>query len=241
LLGVAVATTAVAVGAAGSPATAAGVARVNVVHGIPGVAVKVCVDGKTVVDHFRYGNTIVGATLPATTHKVRLVAAGRSCRSAAILHGAYTLAAARDYTIVANLNARGVPNLKAFVNNVKPTGVGKARLTITHTAKAPAVNVWVNKATLIGGKRFIWGKSRTVTVPAATYTVRVTLPGSPKAVIGPRHLTLTGVAPIRSTPSGHPATTGWRRSGPRSAHVDEGRAYAGRAVTQAARPAGVRA
>jgi len=172
------------------PATAAAPATVNVVHGIPGVAVKVCVDGKAVVDNFRYGHTIVGAKLPPTTHKVRLVAAGKPCRSTAILKSRYTLAKGRAYTIVANLDASGTPNLKAFADNAKPTPSGAARLTVRHTAEAPAVNVWANKARLIGGTGFTWGKGATLGVPAGTYRVKVTLPGSRQPVIGPTSKTL---------------------------------------------------
>jgi len=190
MLGIAVATAGLTAGVVAAPASAAATAKVNVVHGIPGVAVKVCVDGKGVADNFRYGNRIVGATLPATTHKVRLVAAGKSCGASAILKSTYTLGADRNYTIVANLNAAGTPNLKAFVNNVKPTVAGKARLTVRHTAKAPAVNVWAGSTKLISGTGFTWGKSATLPVPAGTYSVKVTLPGSTKAVIGPASKTL---------------------------------------------------
>ena len=185
-----VAAPAMAAGSA-APAMAPGsAATVNVVHGIPGIAVKVCVDGKAVADHVRYGNTIVGAKLTATTHRVRLVAAGKPCTAAAVLKSAYTLDRGRNYTIVANLNRGGRPNLKAFVNNVTPTAAGHARLTVRHTAQAPAVNVWAGPTKLIGGTSFKWGKTATVAVPAATYSAKVTLPGSRKAVIGPVSATL---------------------------------------------------
>lgn len=174
-----------------APARAVGTAKVNVVHGIPGVVVKLCVDGTPVVDNFRYGHTIVGATLPATTHKVRVVGAGSSCSAPAILKARYTLAKGRNYTIVANVNASGTPNLTAFANNVRPTPAGNARLTVRHAADAPAVNVWAGGAKLIGGNRFTWGKGATLPVPAGTYRVKVTLPGSRKPVIGPVTKTLT--------------------------------------------------
>ena len=189
-LGVAVAATGLASGLLAAPAGAAGTAKVNVVHGIPGVAVKVCIDGKGAADNFRYGNKIVGAVLPATTHKVRLVAAGKSCGASPILASTYALEAGHNYTIVANLDAGGTPNLKAFVNNVKRTAAGTARLTVRHTAKAPAVNVWAGSSKLIGGTHFTWGKSATLGVPAGTYSVKVTLPGSSEAVIGPASKTL---------------------------------------------------
>ena len=46
------------------------------------------------------------------------------------------------------------PNLKAFVNNVKPTAAGKARLAVRHTAQAPAVNVWGGSSKLVSGTSF---------------------------------------------------------------------------------------
>jgi hypothetical protein len=173
------------------PAQAAGTAKVNVVHGIPGAVVKVCVDGAKVVDGFRFGQKITGARLPAGTHRVKLVAAGKACSAKAILSAAPSLAAGRNYTVVANLDAAGRPNLKAFVNNVSATRSGYARLTVRHTAKAPAVNVWAGSAKLIGGTAFTWGKSATLGVPAKAYTVKVTLPGSTTPVIGPASLTLS--------------------------------------------------
>jgi hypothetical protein len=172
------------------PAQATGTATVNVVHGIPGVTVKVCVDGRSVADDVRFGAKIVGAKLSAGSHNVRVVAAGQPCRSTAILHAAYPLRAGRNYTIVANLDPAGAPNLKAFRNPVRPTRAGHARLTVRHTAQAPAVNVWAGCTRLIGGTSFRWGSSRTFGVPAGHYRVRVTLPGSWVAVIGPatKHL-----------------------------------------------------
>lgn len=173
-----------------APANAAGHATVNVVHGIPNVAVKVCVDGNKVVDDFRYGQKVVGAQLSAGKHHVRIVPAGTACKAPAILHSAYTLSGGGNYTVVANLNAQGTPNLAAFTNNVRPTPRHQARLTVRHTAQAPAVNVWAGSTKLIGGTDFTWGKSATLTVPRGTYRVKVTLPGSRKPVIGPRRTTL---------------------------------------------------
>ena len=192
--GGAVAAAGLLVGAVAAPATAEATAvrtaRVNVVHGIPGVAVKICVDGAGVADHFRYGQTIVGAALPATRHAIRVVAAGKPCHATPILKSAYTLAPGRDYTLVANLDAGGRPNLKAFVNGVTPTGDGRTRLTVRHTAQAPAVNVWAGHTRLITGTGFTWGRSATLAVPAGSYPVKVTLPGSARAVIGPVSVTL---------------------------------------------------
>jgi len=175
---------------AASPAGAMGTATVSVVHGIPGALVNVCVDGSSVADNFAYTNTIQGAVLPAGSHDVKLVAAGSPCSSAAILSASYDLTAGVNYTIVANLNDSGAPNLLAFTNNVRKVDAGNARLTIRHTADAPAVNVYANGAQLIDGKKFTWSKSRTFVVPKGAYRAKVTLPDSKTAVIGPAKVTL---------------------------------------------------
>ncbi len=171
-------------------AGAAGKTTVNVLHGIPGVKVNVCVDGGSVVDDFRYRQKIVGATLSAGEHEVKLVAAGAPCGDPAILGKTVKLEAGENYTIVAALDEVGTPRLRRFRNPVGPTPEGTARLTVRHTAQAPAVNVWANGDVLIGGNEFTWGKRATLPVPAGTYTVKVTLPGERKAVIGPADLTL---------------------------------------------------
>ncbi len=174
-----------------TPAAAAPTATVNVIHGIPGVAVNVCVDGASVADDFVYRNKIVGAALPAGERTIKLVAAGDDCDDAAILNKSFMLKAGMNYTIVANLNGDGAPNLRAFANRVSPTAHGEARLTVRHTAAAPAVNVWANGGVLIGGDDFDWGTKATVSVPADTYTVKVSLPGKTAPVIGPRDLKLS--------------------------------------------------
>lgn len=167
-----------------------GTARVSVIHGIPGAAVKVCLDGQAAIRGFTYGEKVVGARVPAGEHRLRVVAAGRSCHSEAILRSHYRLQAGKNYTIVAAVKPSGTPRLKAYGNRVGAVDEGTSRLVVRHTAKAPAVNVWANGAKLIGGHRFTWGDSRTFAVPRGHYRVKVTLPGSNQPVIGPRRLAL---------------------------------------------------
>jgi hypothetical protein len=172
------------------PAQAGGNAKVNVVHGIPGVPVNVCVNGASVRDDFRFGNKIRGAALPEGSYKVKLVGAGRPCSDPAILTERYTLPSGANVTIVAALNAGGNPRLRAFVNWVGPVEAGSARLQIRHVAHAPAVNVWANGAPLIDGDDFVWGRQRTTQVPAGDYKVKVTLPGETAPIIGPAIVSL---------------------------------------------------
>jgi hypothetical protein len=58
----------------GGPAVAAGKARLNVVHGIPGVTVNVCVDGTNAIPNFAPGDVVKNVSLAATSHTFKIVA-----------------------------------------------------------------------------------------------------------------------------------------------------------------------
>jgi hypothetical protein len=196
LLGLGLAATMVAglFGLAG-PATAAANAKVNVVHGIPGLTVDVCVDGAKAIPDFQPGDAVKGVALPAGSHTFKIVAQGDACSASAILSVSPTLEAGKNYTAIANLDDTGAPNIKLFTNNVNPTKPGNARLTVRHTADAPAVNVWANGGKLIGGKDFTWGRSASLQTPRGIYSAWVSLPGDFEPVIGPAVLQLkAGVA-----------------------------------------------
>ncbi len=172
------------------PASAAGKATLNVVHGIPGLTVAVCVDGTKAIPNFAPGDVAKNVELTAGSHTFKIVAHGDPCGGTGILVATTPLEGGVNYTAVANLNASGMPNLKLYTNNVNPTKPGNARLTVRHTAEAPAVNVWANGAKLIGGDSFTWGKSATLQVPKGIYAAWVSLPGDYTPVIGPAVLQL---------------------------------------------------
>jgi hypothetical protein len=176
--------------AVGGPANAAGTAKVNVVHGIPGLTVDVCVDGSKAIPDFKPGDVVKGVALSAGSHTFKIVAQGNACSASAILSASPTLEAGKNYTAIANLNASGTPNLKLFTNNMSPTKPGNARLIVRHTADAPAVNVWANGAKLIGGTDFTWGSSAALQTPRGIYAAWVSLPGDFTPVIGPAVLQL---------------------------------------------------
>ena len=179
--GVAIATAASASG--GRPAS------INAVHGIPGLTVDVCVNGAKAIKNFMPGQVVTGVPLPAGTYHMGVVAAGAPC-TPEILTADATLAAGHNYTVVANLDASGTPNLKIFTNNVSRVPDDTARVSIRHTAAAPAVNAWVNGSKLIGGNKFTWGHRRVFVAAEGRYTAVVTLPGSKTPVIGPATLKL---------------------------------------------------
>jgi len=172
---------------AGTASAGSEKATVNVVHGIPGLDVDVCVDGAKAITDFNPGEVVAGVKLPAGTYHLGVVAAGTAC-SAEVLGADATVAGGRNYTVVANLDASGTPNLKIFTNNVSKVHEGMVRLQVRHTAAAPAVNVWANGSPLNRGNKFTWGVKRVWNVPEGNYRVKVTLPRSSTAVIGPTTL-----------------------------------------------------
>jgi hypothetical protein len=188
---VALAATMTVSGAAPAAATSAPKFTLNVVHGIPGVVVDVCVNGAKAIEGFRPGDVVSGVRLPEGEYRLKVTPAGKSC-SAAILKAEADLQGGwnRNYTVVANLDDEGTPNLALFRNNTRKTEKGEARVIVRHTADAPAVNVWANGSPLNRGRQFEWGKTRRFDVPAGDYEVFVSLARRSAPVIGPADLAL---------------------------------------------------
>ena len=69
------------------------------------------------------------------------------------------------------------------------TTAGNARLTVRHTAAAPAVNVWANGARWSAGMLH-QGQEQDVQVPKGIYATWVSLPGDYAPVIEPAVLKL---------------------------------------------------
>ncbi|MDH4113097.1 MAG: DUF4397 domain-containing protein [Actinomycetota bacterium] len=163
----------------------------NVVHGIPGVEVDVCVNGAKAITGFEPGDVVSGVRLPQGEYRLKVTPAGEAC-SAAILNAKADLQGGRNrnYTVVANLDDHGSPNLALFRNNTRKTESGEARVIVRHTADAPAVNVWADGSPLNRGRRFVWGEQRRWDVPEGDYSVFVSLARKSAPVIGPADLSL---------------------------------------------------
>jgi len=188
LMGLGVAAT-LAVSMLGVGTASAADASLNVLHGIPGVDVEVCVNGAVAIPGFNPGEVVTGVALPAGIYDVKIVAAGDTCDDAAILEATdIELASGKNYTAIAYLMEDGTPTLGLFKNNVKPLAKGTARLTIRHTAAAPAVDVWANGRVLL--EDVSTGASATMKVPTGAYAAWVSLPNEVAPVIGPAVLEL---------------------------------------------------
>lgn len=98
-----------------------------------------------------------------------------------------TLAANTSYSAVAHPNADGDLTLSPFVNDVSGLAAGETRVTVRHTAEAPAVNVLANGGPLFSS--LTSGDDGIADVPAGTYTVLVETSGDGTDAIGPVDLT----------------------------------------------------
>ena len=164
-------------------------ASLNVVHGIPGVDVNVCVNGAEAISEFNPGEVVTGVALAGGAYDFKIVAAGAGCGAGAILEATgVVLEGGKDHTAIAHLMEDGTPALDVFRNNVKPLDKGVARLTVRHTAAAPAVDVWANGSVLLTDVPH--GASVTMKVPTGVYATWVSLPGDYQPVIGPAVLKL---------------------------------------------------
>lgn len=98
-----------------------------------------------------------------------------------------TLAANTSYSAVAHPNADGDLTLSPFVNDVSGLAAGETRVTVRHTAEAPAVNVLANGGPLFSS--LTSGDDGIADVPAGTYTVLVETTDGGTDAIGPVDLT----------------------------------------------------
>jgi len=128
-----------------APAMAQEGARIHLIHGIPDTNVDVVAGGEIVFENFAFGETqdlsaLAGATLEGL--EVRLA----GTETVAIDGGDVALPATGNYTIIAHLTADGTPTLGVFANDTSAIAAGEGRLTVRHTAAAPAVDVLANGA-----------------------------------------------------------------------------------------------
>jgi hypothetical protein len=167
------------------PATAAeGDATLSVLHAVPDLVVDVYVNDELTIDDFEPGTLAGPLTLAPGTYSVAITASDATDSSApAIGPVDLTLEADGNYTAVAHLTEAGDPTATLFTNDVSTLGAGEGRLTVRHTAAAPAVDV------LAGGSPVIEGLTNpdeeVLTLDAGTVSASVAAAGTTDAVIGP--------------------------------------------------------
>lgn len=163
-------------------------ARIHLIHGIPGVDVDVYAGGEAVFEGFAFGETqdlsaLAGETLTALEVRV----AGTD--DVAIDGGDVALPASGNYTIIAHLTADGTPTLGVFENDTSAIAAGEGRLTVRHTAAAPAVDVLANGAAAF--TNLSNPNEASADLAAGTLSAEVVPTGATEpVVIGPADLTV---------------------------------------------------
>jgi hypothetical protein len=178
-------TAAVAAGgvlAAGAATAQTGDATLTVIHGVPGVIVDVCADGKTAIPGFTFTSQKT-LSLPAGSYSLGVVKTGQACSSANYLAAASaTLSSGENASAIAYLNDTGKPTLGLYENDTAAVPSGQGRLVLSHNADAPAVKVAAGSTALAAGLEP--GAQAAVTLPARTYSgVNVDVASSGTAAI----------------------------------------------------------
>lgn len=166
-------------------------ARVSVIHGIPGLpqAVDIFANNTKLFD-FTYAQVRGPLELAPGSYKIDV-----KLGSTTVLSGTPTLSEGVEYTAIAHLDANGQPKLSFFVNNVKAAAkAGDLRVTVRHTAQAPAVDVR-GRATGIGNFGVLAGNlsnpnEASLELGAGSYDVGLTPAGNTQFAFGPTTLKL---------------------------------------------------
>ena len=168
-----------------APAQAAeDVAKLSVLHGVPGLTVDVYVNGELTLDDFKPGDLAGPLDLPAGTYTVAITASDAADASApAIGPVDLPLEAGKNYTAAAHLDADGKPTATLFTNDISQLAAGEGRLTVRHVAAAPAVDILANGAAAITA--LTNPNESVLTLPAGTISAAVAATGTTDPVIGP--------------------------------------------------------
>lgn len=159
-------------------ATTAGVAlaqsspaKVTVVHGVPGLTVDVFVDGDLTLEDFEYGDVAGPLDLAPGEYDLAVSPANAGIDGAVLTADDVALTQGLDATVVAHLTESGEPTLSIFVNDTSSIDAGNGRITVRHTAQAPAVDIWAD-----GSPLFVDLSNpdeQSADVPAAVYEVAI--------------------------------------------------------------------
>jgi len=161
---------------------------VTVVHGVPDLTVDVYVNGDLTLEDFEPGTVTDPLELPAGDYDVEIRPADEDAESDPAISGSAAVEAGANASLVAHLNADGEPTLSAFANDTSEIGAGDARVTVRHTAAAPAVDILADDSAIVSG---LANPDEAVTeVPAGTYEAAVAPEGTTDPVLGPTDLTL---------------------------------------------------
>jgi hypothetical protein len=128
---------------------------VYVVHGIPGqdlglepaLPVDVSVNGACALEGFEFGDIVGPIALPADMYDIAISLSNEDdpCGNDPVIEASVELMGGLNCSIVAYLDDGGSPTAGLFENDVTPTGRGKTRLIVQHSANAPVVDISVRR------------------------------------------------------------------------------------------------
>jgi hypothetical protein len=190
LIGLTVGATGALLALGAMPATAADTATVSVLHAVPDTPVDVYANGEQLLPDFQPGTLTDPLELPAGSYDIQVFAAGGNPDAdEPAIEGSVEVPAGANATLVAHLGEDGSPTLTPFVNDTSAVEAGSARVTVRHTAAAPAVDV------LAGGAPVFSDLSNPneamADLPAGTVSAAVALAGTTEPVIGPADVPVT--------------------------------------------------
>jgi hypothetical protein len=164
-------------------------ADLYVLHAVPGLTVDVYVNGELTLDDFEPGDLAGPLDLPADTYTVAITASDAMDDSdPAIGPIDLTLDANMSYTAVAHLDADGAPTASLFTNDLSAIPAGQGKLTVRHTAAAPAVDVLADGA--VAFENLSNPDEVKANLPVGTISAAVAATGTTDPVIGPADVTI---------------------------------------------------
>lgn len=171
------------------PAAAAETSDVSILHAVPGLNVDVYANGDKILSNFKPGTLTDPLTLPVGSYDLAVFKTGDPASGTpAIKADDVEVPGGANLTVVAHLDAGGTPGLTPFVNDISRIAPGKTRLTVQHTAAAPAVDVRAGGTAVFKG--LTNPKTAKADLPAGTVTADVVLGGTDTVAIGPADLDL---------------------------------------------------
>lgn len=174
--------------AAPASAISESTADLYVLHAVPDATVDVWVNGEVLIEDFEPGTLTPAYDLPAGDYEVAITAPDQPIDTAIIGPATFSLAANTSYTVVAHLDEAGAPTATAFVNDLSTIPAGQGKLTVRHTAAAPAVDVLANGAPAFEG--LTNPQEVKADLPVGTIAAAVALAGTTDPVIGPADVTI---------------------------------------------------
>jgi hypothetical protein len=174
----------------GSPAGAQDTSDVYVVHGIPGVDVDVYVNDALTLGAFKPKDIAGPLALPAGTYEIKIFAAidsppdsAADRTDAAVIDVSPEVPAGLNLSVVAFLDADAKPTLKAFVNDLSATAAGNGRVTVRHTAAAPAVDIVAAGAAVPPFVNLANGDEAKADLPAGDYPTGIAAAGTTEVLV----------------------------------------------------------